>query len=71
MAGAFLAMAFVQSRRRRLPLGPLLRAAALIAGLNIALPLLIPQIAWQAHLGGVLAGLVMGLWFSRTASRRG
>lgn len=70
LAGAFLAMAFVNSRRRGVSLAPLLRAAALIAGLNIALPLLIPEIAWQAHVGGVLAGVIMGLWYSRPALRR-
>ena len=32
-----------------------------MAVLNVALTVLMPSIAWQAHLGGTLAGLVMGV----------
>ncbi|MBW3605262.1 MAG: rhomboid family intramembrane serine protease [Actinobacteria bacterium] len=32
--------------------------------INLALPLFIPGIAWQAHLGGLLVGLVSGLWWA-------
>jgi rhomboid protease GluP len=30
----------------------------------VALTLLMPSIAWQAHLGGGVAGLVLGLIFA-------
>jgi membrane associated rhomboid family serine protease len=35
--------------------------------LNLALPLLIPGIAWEAHLGGLVAGAVMALVWRRIA----
>ncbi|WP_299360515.1 rhomboid family intramembrane serine protease [uncultured Paracoccus sp.] len=61
LAAALIAHGLVVLRRRRRPAGPLIRSALLIAGLNVALPVLIPQIAWQAHLGGTVAGAVLGL----------
>lgn len=39
-----------------------------LLAVNFALPLFIPNIAWQAHLGGILTGLVIGLLWS--AQRR-
>lgn len=61
LAGALVGYAFVATRARGLPLGPLGRSVAVLAGLNIALTLAMPAIAWEAHLGGALAGLIMGV----------
>jgi membrane associated rhomboid family serine protease len=38
--------------------------------INLALPLFVPSIAWQAHLGGLVAGTVIGLDWARR-NRRG
>lgn len=32
--------------------------------INLALPLFIPGIAWQAHVGGLAVGLVTGVWWA-------
>ncbi len=42
---------------------------ALIA-INMALPFVIPNIAWQAHLGGLAIGLVLGAAFARASRER-
>ncbi|MCQ0969485.1 rhomboid family intramembrane serine protease (plasmid) [Paracoccus sp. TK19116] len=60
VAAGLVGAAFVQRSRLRQPQGPLIRAVGLIIGLNLALTVLMPTIAWQAHLGGALAGLAMG-----------
>ena len=40
-----------------------LRRLLVLLGVNLALPLFAPNIAWQAHLGGLAAGMaVMALW---------
>jgi membrane associated rhomboid family serine protease len=36
----------------------------LLLAINLALPLFVPNIAWQAHLGGLLVGLASGLWWA-------
>jgi membrane associated rhomboid family serine protease len=33
--------------------------------INLALPLFIPNIAWQAHMGGLVAGLLVGFSWAR------
>jgi membrane associated rhomboid family serine protease len=44
----------------------------LLLGINAALPLFVPQIAWQAHLGGFLAGvLITSVWAVRVRSGAG
>ena len=53
--GLFGAMLVLQ-RRLRLPL----RQTAIIIGLNVVLGLVIPGIAWQAHLGGLVTGAALG-----------
>lgn len=60
LAGALIAQALLWRRGRGLPLRPIWRAVLVIGGLNVALTVLVPSIAWQAHLGGALAGLVLG-----------
>jgi membrane associated rhomboid family serine protease len=43
----------------------------LLLVLNLALPLFIPNVAWQAHLGGGLVGIiVVGLWHQLKPSPR-
>jgi len=46
----------------------------LLLGINLALPLLVPNVAWEAHLGGLIAGLVIAAAWDRlpvpAASRR-
>jgi len=46
----------------------LLRQIGFLLVLNAALPLLIPNIAWEAHLGGLLAGFVIGELWSRVSA---
>ena len=60
LAGALIGFAAVTGWRRRRPLGQLWRGVALMVVLNVALTVLMPSIAWEAHLGGTLAGLAMG-----------
>lgn len=61
MAGALIVLAGKWRIARSMSLRPIWRAVLMIGGLNIALTFLVPSIAWQAHLGGLLAGFVMGL----------
>lgn len=70
LAGALIGFAAVTGWRRRRPLGQLWRAVGMLVVLNVALTLLVPSIAWQAHLGGVLAGLLMGGWMALRAHAR-
>lgn len=60
LAGALVGFAAVSGWRRRRPLGQLWRGVAVMVALNVALTVLMPAIAWEAHLGGTAAGLVMG-----------
>lgn len=53
LIGVFVA--FALARR----IEPLLRQLGIVIAINVALPFLIPNIAWQAHVGGFLAGLVI------------
>ncbi len=41
-----------------------------IVAVNVYASVSIPQISWQAHLGGLLAGLGAGLWMKFPDSRR-
>ena len=61
LAGALLARGYVATRRRRLAMGPLAQSALTLLVLNVALALLVPQIAWQAHVGGAATGAVLGI----------
>lgn len=53
LVGVFVA--FALARR----IEPLLRQLLFVIGINVALPFLIPNIAWQAHVGGFLAGFLI------------
>ena len=37
--------------------------------INAAIPLLVPSVAWQAHLGGLIAGFAIGEMWSRIRGR--
>ncbi|MDP5308476.1 rhomboid family intramembrane serine protease [Paracoccus spongiarum] len=60
IAAALVAQAAVIGHRRRRPMGRMWRSVALILALNVALTLAMPAIAWQAHLGGAVAGALLG-----------
>ncbi|QIR85974.1 rhomboid family intramembrane serine protease [Paracoccus sp. AK26] len=70
LAGALVGFAAVTGWRRRRPLGQLWRGVAVMVVLNVALTVLMPSIAWEAHLGGALAGLLMGGWMAMSRSPR-
>lgn len=70
LAGALVGFAAVTGWRRRRPLGQLWRGVVLMVGLNVALTLLMPSIAWEAHLGGTVAGLLMGAVMALGGGRR-
>lgn len=64
IAGALVVQTALTLRRRQRSTAPLVRAVALILGLNIALTFAMPSVAWQAHLGGALAGIAVTLAFA-------
>ncbi|MDQ1900871.1 rhomboid family intramembrane serine protease [Paracoccus sp. WLY502] len=70
LAGALVGYAAVTGWRLRRPLGQLWRGVAVMVVLNVALTVLMPSIAWEAHLGGALAGLAMGGWMAMGRSPR-
>lgn len=60
--GAWLAAAWAN---RDTPQGRAgLSQFGMLLAINLALPLFVPNIAWQAHLGGLVVGLVSGLWWA-------
>ena len=61
LAGALLGYGGIWRFRSGRSMRPVWRAVAMVLGLNVALTLLMPQIAWQAHLGGAAAGMAVGL----------
>ncbi|MCF3974192.1 rhomboid family intramembrane serine protease [Paracoccus salsus] len=60
IAGALVGYAAIEGHRRGRNMGQMWRSVALIVALNVAITVLVPAIAWQAHLGGAAAGLAMG-----------
>jgi membrane associated rhomboid family serine protease len=64
--GAWFASAWSQ---RHTPAGQAtLRGVGFILAINLALPLFIPRIAWEAHLGGLVAGAIISYAWSRAGS---
>ena len=58
-------------RRRHTMFGQvLLRQIGFLLAINAAIPFLVPRIAWQAHLGGLIAGFVIGELWSRVRGGR-
>jgi membrane associated rhomboid family serine protease len=61
LAGLLLAWDWAWRRRRGLPLGPALRSLGMLLLLNLVLWYAMGgHLAWQTHLGGFVAGWVMG-----------
>ena len=62
--GLFGAWTFVGYKTRHTPIGRArFNQLAVLVAINLALPLFVGGIAWQAHVGGLLAGLLMAwLW---------
>ena len=42
-------------------LGESVNGTLIWIGLTIAMPLLVPNIAWQAHIGGLVTGIVLSI----------
>ncbi|MFV0383190.1 rhomboid family intramembrane serine protease [Paracoccus sp. (in: a-proteobacteria)] len=61
LAGALIGQAVIWRRWRGLSMRPVWRGVLIIGGLNLAMTLLMPSIAWEAHLGGAIAGFAMGI----------
>lgn len=57
LAGAFLVWEYLDRRREGEPLWPVWRACLVLGGLNVVMFFLFEgHLAWEAHLGGFLAG---------------
>ena len=67
--GAWLAAAY-RSRHTSAGRASLNQLLMLLA-INAALPLIARQIAWQAHLGGLVAGVLIALLWGAVGERRG
>lgn len=63
--GLFGAWLAASVRTRHTPAGRAgLRQLLFLLAINLALPLFVPRIAWEAHLGGLAAGFLIALaWF--------
>lgn len=70
LAGALVSYAAVIGYRKKRPLGPLWRGVLWLLVLNVALTILMPSIAWEAHLGGGIAGVLMGIAMAFMPARR-
>ena len=71
LAGALIGQACKWRIHHVMSMRPILKAVLIIGGLNIALTFAVPEIAWQAHLGGAAAGLVLGLLLPLSPERKG
>ncbi|MBT8201183.1 MAG: rhomboid family intramembrane serine protease [Acidimicrobiia bacterium] len=67
--GAYLVIAY---ERRNTPIGNAqLRSIVAILGLNAAIGFIVPNVAWEGHLGGFLAGVVIAaIWSWRKQTPR-
>lgn len=70
LAGAEIAIAARLLLARGGSLRPLAGPVVQFILLNVALTLAVPNIAWQAHLGGALAGVAMGALYPPRRRRR-
>ncbi len=63
--GAWLASAW---KSRHTPAGRAnLQSIGIILGINLLLPFAVPRIAWEAHVGGLIAGVLITLAWQRLA----
>lgn len=68
---AWIVWDWVRHRAAGVSVGPVLRRVAALAGINVILWIgLSGGLAWEAHLGGFLAGLPVAIWHERRATRR-
>ncbi|MBK4217983.1 rhomboid family intramembrane serine protease [Paracoccus caeni] len=70
LAGALVGYAAVSGYRRGREMGQMWRSVLLLLVLNVALTFLMPEIAWQAHLGGAIVGLVAGVMLAMRVPQR-
>jgi membrane associated rhomboid family serine protease len=68
-SGAVFALMGAVAAMRR-PLGVDVRQLLILLGINLALPVFFHTIAWQAHVGGLVVGFVIGLVFMATRRRQ-
>lgn len=63
LAGALIAWDLIDRRTARVALAPTLKVVALLVLLNLVMYWAMSgQLAWEAHLGGFLAGAAAGAW---------
>lgn len=69
--GVWIAWDWRRHRRHGVSPAPVGRRVLVLAGLNVVLYFgLQGMLAWQAHLGGFLAGLALGLWLEGRLDRQ-
>ena len=67
--GLFGAWIYVSYRMRHTPAGQAqFRQLSVLLAINLALPLFIPRVAWEAHVGGLLFGAAMAAVWSLVAA---
>jgi membrane associated rhomboid family serine protease len=67
--GLFGALLLDSYRRRHTAIGQaIFNQLILLLGINLALPLLVPRIAWEAHVGGLVAGAAIAYAWDRLGS---
>ncbi len=69
LMGALLAVTFAQ---RFTPAGrAMFSQILLLLAINLALPFVVPNVAWEAHVGGLVAGALVGSAWERIPPGRG
>ena len=64
--GLFGALLAATYRQRHTPAGrPLFSQLVVLLGINLALPFIVPNIAWEAHIGGLAAGMAIATTWDR------
>jgi membrane associated rhomboid family serine protease len=60
----------IRTLRQPAQIVPSMLFPLILLAINAALPLLMPTIAWQAHLGGLVAGFLVGLAWGTVGESR-